>query len=65
MITRASKSGLIDQSGLPQSVVDWVDDLSEVTGNELREKIRDYVCNIQYAYLGNPRLVPQEQMLKR
>ena len=65
MITRASKSGLIDQSGLPQSVVDWVDDLSEVTGNELREKIRDYVRNIQYAYLGNPRLVPQEQMLKR
>ncbi|MCH7857406.1 MAG: insulinase family protein [Gemmatimonadetes bacterium] len=50
--------------GRPQSVADWVEDLRRVSGNDLRREIREYVRNIQYAYLGNPRLVPRESMLE-
>lgn len=51
--------------GRPQSVVGWVEDLRGVSGNDIRSVFRNYIRNIQYAYLGSEMAVPREEMLKR
>lgn len=51
--------------GRPQTVVGWVQDLRGVSGADVRAAFRNYVRNIQYAYLGSEMAVPREEMLKR
>ena len=50
--------------GRPQSVADWVQDLRGVAGNEVRRMFNVYIKNIQYAFLGQPHLVPRARMLR-
>jgi zinc protease len=50
--------------GRPQSVREWVSDLRGVAGNDIRRMFRDYIRNIQYAYLGSEMAVPREEMLE-
>ncbi|HUF76033.1 MAG TPA: pitrilysin family protein [Longimicrobiales bacterium] len=51
--------------GRLQSVVGWVEDLRGVSGPDVRRAFRNYVRNIQYAYLGSEMAAPREEMLER
>ena len=46
------------------TVRSWVEALRGVSGNQIRQIFRRYIRNIQYAFLGSPRAVPREQMLR-
>jgi zinc protease len=50
--------------GEPQTAAGWVQDLKGVAPNDVRRMFRDYITNIQFAYLGAPSLVPRELMLR-
>jgi zinc protease len=50
--------------GRPQTVVEWVSDLRAIAGGDIRRIFRDYIQNIQYAYVGSEMAVPREEMLK-
>jgi zinc protease len=51
--------------GRPQSVVEWVEDLRSVSGTDVRRVFRNYIRNIQYAYLGSEMAAPRKEMLER
>lgn len=42
----------------------YMDDIRSVQGTDIRRVARQYMKNIQYAYIGNPALVPEGTMTK-
>lgn len=65
--TNAEQAGFIGSAylyrGVVQSPQEYVDNLLEVSPNDLRRAVVRYVKNIQYAYLGDLEEVPRDQMI--
>jgi zinc protease len=49
--------------GRPETVTDWVESLSDISGFDVRRAAEQYIQNIQYGFLGAGQ-VPRDRMLR-
>jgi hypothetical protein len=47
-------------TGRPRTAAEYAEDFRRVTGTDIQRMLRDYVENIQYAYLGSTSAVPED-----